>query len=90
MRKIKRGFTLIEIIIVIIIVGVLAAVGLGATDSSATLYAYRCTSGGKTPQGVDYRLAWGINSNGLLSQYAYYTSAGGGWIYTSDWGGCCR
>ena len=147
----KRGFTLIEIIIVIIIVGILAAVGItqystivergrfaearvrigvmsklayqyylnngtytGITNaevgvdnachstdyyryncenwvSASVVYlgAYRCTSGGKSPQGPDYGILWGFDSSGRLWQYAYYNS-GGGWVYTENWGGCCR
>jgi len=148
----KRGFTLIELIVVIIIVGVLAALGLSqysltveksrvaearvrisamsklayeyylnngtfvgisneylgidatcyptdyyryvqnvATASSVSLYAYRCTSGGggKSPPGPAYILRWQVNLNGSLLQEGYF-NAGGSWVMTSDWGGCCR
>jgi len=146
----EHGFTLIEIIIVIIIVGILAAVGISqysvtveksrvaeakrrigtmrqlayeyyldnntytgitnsvldidytcyptdyykytssTTASIVSLYAYRCTSGGKSPQGPDYRLRWRVNSTGLLTQYSYWNSDVGAWVVSSDWGGCCR
>ncbi len=153
----KRAFTLIELIIVIIILGILASVGfaqyirqlerfrfgeakanIGAmrklvqgyyfdkgtlstitgsdlnigTDSAdfpsacipsqyfrygvnypaATLvylYAYRCTSGGKVPQGKSYGLCWRVRSDGTIEQYAYYTSTSS-WVYTTDWSGCCQ
>ncbi len=149
-KSLSRSFTLIELIVVIIIVGILAAVGLtqystivekgrlaeakvrigamsklayeyylnngtyvgitnadidvdntchstdyyrynsGAPSATQVLfYAYRCTSLGKSPQapGV-YGLFWWFNSNGL-QQGGYYV-VGGGWVYTSNWGGCCR
>ncbi|MDD5116684.1 MAG: prepilin-type N-terminal cleavage/methylation domain-containing protein [Candidatus Omnitrophica bacterium] len=148
----EHGFTLIELIVVIIIVGILAAVGLTqyslvveksrvaearvrigamsklayeyylsngtfvgisnddlgidgtcyptdyyryvwnvATASSVSLYAYRCTAGGggKPPAGPAYILRWQVNQNGSLLQEGYF-NAGGSWVITSNWGGCCR
>jgi type IV pilus assembly protein PilE len=149
-ESLSRSFTLIELIVVIIIVGILAAVGMtqystlvekgrfaearvrigaisklayeyylnngtytGITNpdlnvdntcystdyyrytsstiaSTVSLYAYRCTSGGKSPQGLDYRLRWRVSSTGVLSQYAYWNSDVGAWVITSNWNGCCR
>jgi len=149
-KSLSRSFTLIELIVVIIIVGILAAVGLtqystivekgrfaearvrigaisklayeyylnngtfvgisiddlgidntchptdyyrynsgSGTDSVILLYAYRCTTGGKSPPGPAYGLGWRLESDGRLWQRGYYIS-GGSWIYTENWGGCCR
>lgn len=147
----NKSFTLIELIIVIIIVGILAAVGISqysltieksrvteATERMSTVaklayqfylengtfvgitndllgigsacdsknyysyvmntmptatdiwfYASRCTSGGKPPQGPGYQLEWRVNANGTLTRYGYANSSGG-WVWTSNWGGCCR
>jgi len=148
----SRSFTLIELIVVIIIVGILAAVGLSqysvvveksrlaearvrvstisklayehylengtfvgitnegmgiadfschATDfyrydadetyaNQMFIYAYRCTSGGKPPQGPDYGLIWRVGSDGSLSQYQFKTSTSSWSAPYANWGGCCR
>ncbi len=58
--------------------------------ASGAFTAYRCTSGGKSPQGVAYGLYWRLVPSGVCEQGGYFTSTNPSWTYTSDWSQCCR
>ncbi len=161
MIELKRGFTLLELIIVIIIVGILATVGLNqytkqtegsrcaearaifgtlakrmieyylvsgnmstitninigvGTSSELTpsscrsthyfrydtggsysasggwLHAYRCTSGGKDPQGANYSVAMFVDAKGQLSTGENWFAGRSdktsqAWVFDSTFGG---